>query len=361
MSGVYISYPFCNQKCSFCNFASDVYRPEKRPLYEAALLEELRAQQWTWHPDTLYFGGGTPSLMDGTVLADMMGSLPTDRLREVTMECAPGTINAETVAHWVALGINRVSLGVQSFDEAELRHTGRRHSAATVAGDIATLRNQGIENISVDLIAGLPHQTRETWQSSLDWTERLAVPHASVYIFEIDEDSRLGQEILLGGKRYSAAFLPGEDLAAELYQTAVDRLRDAGLGRYEISNFARPGCESLHNLKYWQLQPYLGFGLDAHSFDNGLRWSNPDDLDEYLGRTECGSDREPSHPQEEHFFVGLRMMNGIQPSPEEWQLFAEPIRKWQQAGMLQCDGDTLRLSDAGVLVSNEIFQEFLHV
>ena len=134
------------------------------------------------------------------------------------------------------------------------------------------------------------------------------------------------------------------------------------MDRYEISNFAKPGFESRHNLKYWQLEPYLGFGLDAHSFDNGLRWSNSDDLDKYLRRSVSeGGEREESLPAEEHFYVGLRMMNGIRPSEAEWRRFAEPIRKWTQAGMLERDGDTLRLADAGVLVSNEIFQEFLSV
>ncbi len=295
------------------------------------------------------------------LLADLTDCVPQDRLLEYTIECAPGTITREKVEAWIAAGINRVSLGVQSFDATELRHSGRRHTAEIVEQDIALLRECGIENITLDLIAGLPHQTRESWGQSLCWVERVGVPHVSVYIFEIDEDSRLGQEILLGGKRYSAGFLPGDDLAAELYQTAVDRLRSLGLNRYEISNFAKPGYESRHNLKYWRLEPYLGFGLDAHSFDNGLRWSNPDTLEAYLHEQPAVREREPYSPAEEHFYVGLRMMGGIKPTAEEWQLFAEPIRKWTGAGMLEQHGDTLRLSDAGVLVSNEIFQEFLHV
>ena len=362
MPGVYISYPFCGQKCSFCNFASDVYSADSKRHYHGALLGEVQAHAWTWLPETLYLGGGTPSLMPLDLLGALTNCIPRVRLAEFTMECAPGTVTREKVEGWMGAGINWVSLGVQSFDPTELRHTGRRHTAEVVEQDVALLRECGIGNINLDLIAGLPHQTRESWGQSLSWIERLAVPHVSIYIFEIDEDSRLGQEILLGGKRYSAGFLPAEDLAAELYETSVDRLQKLGLQRYEISNFAKPGYESRHNLKYWKLEPYVGFGLDAHSFDNGLRWSNPEKLDEYLLRPDPATrGREAANPSEERFYVGLRMMKGIQPSPEEWQMFAEPISKWTQAGLLERHGDTLRLTDAAVLVSNEIFQEFLHV
>ena len=361
MAGVYISYPFCSQKCTFCNFASDVYSAESKVQYDYALLQEVKAQTWTWHPETVYLGGGTPSLMPLKLLANLLLSIPADRVVEATLECAPGTLTKDKVEAWMAAGINRVSLGVQSFDPTELRHTGRRHTADIVQQDVALLKACGIANINLDLIAGLPHQTRESWGQSLLWIERLDVPHVSIYIFEVDEDSHLGQEILLGGKRYSAGFLPGDDLAAELYRTAVDRLRRMGINRYEISNFSKAGYESRHNLKYWQLQPYLGFGLDAHSFDGGSRWSNPDDLEGYLHPDSQPRPREVSNPAEERFFVGLRMMNGIRPSPEEWRAFAEPIAKWRDAGMLELEGEILRLSEAGVLVSNEIFQEFLHV
>ena len=215
MPGVYISYPFCNQKCSFCNFASDVYQPASRSLYEQALLQEIASCRWDDLPDTLYFGGGTPSLMAPEVLDDIMRVIPKGQLSEVTLECAPGTITKKKVDHWVQAGINRVSLGVQSFNMAELRSTGRRHTAEIVESDLELLRAAGIRNINHDLIAGLPHQTRGSWSESLDWIERLDPPHVSVYIFEVDEDSRLGQEVLLGGSRYSARTLPSDDLTDE--------------------------------------------------------------------------------------------------------------------------------------------------
>jgi oxygen-independent coproporphyrinogen-3 oxidase len=292
-------------------------------------------------------------------LSQLLDAVPSPRLTERTLECAPGTLTREKVETWVRLGINRVSLGVQSFDEAELRHTGRRHRADTVQSDVELLHRSGIENINVDLIAGLPYQSRESWARSLEWVEQLSVPHVSVYLFEIDEDSHLGQEILLGGQRFSAGFLPSDDLAAELYQTAVDRLAAAGVARYEISNFARPGFESRHNLKYWTREPYVGFGLDAHSFDGTMRWSNPDDLPTYLAGEGASPQREPANGTEERFFVGLRLTEGIEPRPEDWVRFADPIRKWTELGMLERCGDRLRLSGPGVLVSNEILQEFL--
>ena len=359
MAGVYISYPFCQQKCSFCNFASNVASTETRVRYHAKLLEEIGSHAWDWAPETVYFGGGTPSLMPAGLLAEIMKMLPGERASEVTLECAPGTLTLETVRDWRECGINRVSLGVQSFVPAELRMTGRRHTAETVARDFDLLRRQSIENVNLDLIAGLPEQTARSWETSLDWIELLAPPHVSVYIFETDEDSRLGQELLLGGVRYGAARMPSDDLMAELYERAVFRFVECGLNRYEISNFARPGFESRHNLKYWQLEPYAGFGLDAHSFDGKARWANPETLAEYLKESPRKREATRTDPAEEHFFVGLRLSQGIEPTPDEWARFAAPIEKWMDAGMLERSGERLRLSPAGVLLSNEIFQEFV--
>jgi oxygen-independent coproporphyrinogen-3 oxidase len=194
---------------------------------------------------------------------------------------------------------------------------------------------------------------------SLDWIERLAVPHVSLYIFEIDEDSRLGNEILLGGQRYGAPRVPDDELTAQLYEKASQALRGLGYHHYEISNYAHAGFESKHNLKYWLLEPYVGFGLDAHSFDGHTRSSNGDSFEAYF--RSARPPRTTSDSAEEHFFVGLRLLDGIEPTPAEWQRFAEPIAKWESAGMLERAGTRLRLTPPGVLVSNEIFQEFLNV
>jgi oxygen-independent coproporphyrinogen-3 oxidase len=221
------------------------------------------------------------------------------------------------------------------------------------------LRECGIDNINIDLIAGLAGQTASSWSESLDWIERMAPPHVSVYMFEIDEDSRLGHEVLLNGKRYGAPEIPPEDMTAELYEVAVARLRSLGTPRYEVSNFARPGWESKHNLKYWRLEPYVGFGADAHSFDGERRWWNVETPAEYVDREAPRSDSVRANLDEEKFFVGLRLAEGIRPSPEEWRRYRLPIAQFLSDGLLERQGDTLRLTDRGVLLSNEVFQEFI--
>jgi oxygen-independent coproporphyrinogen-3 oxidase len=238
----------------------------------------------------------------------------------------------------------------------EIRRTGRRHTAQTVADEIGTLHHAGIGNLNIDLIAGLSGQTEASWRESLDWIERLAPAHVSVYMLEVDEDSRLGKEILLGGARYGAGETPGDDRTAALYEMAVERLAALGIPRYEISNFARPGFESRHNLKYWKLEPYAGFGADAHSFDGRVRRQNPESVEDYLNQPRVESTI--AH-DDERFFVGLRLMAGIRPAPEEWRRFEQPIRRFLDAGLLETDGGVLRLTGRGVLLSNEVFQEFL--
>lgn len=361
MPGVYISYPFCTQKCTFCNFASGVSSAEARLGYERRLLSEIRTHRWEWEAETVYFGGGTPSLMPLELLQAIMRAIPGRKLAETTLECAPGTLTEEKIRAWASCGINRISLGVQSFVTSELRRTGRRHTAEVVQAEIEQLRRAGIENINVDLIAGLPGQTKASWDESLTWIERLAPPHISVYIFEIDHDSRLGKEVLAGGIRYGAQILPDDETTAGFYERAAEQLRACGIQRYEISNFARPGWESRHNLKYWRLEPYIGFGLDAHSFNGRERWSNLENLDEYCGADERQTTKtdDLSHVAEEKFFVGLRLSEGIEPEAEEWRRFAAPIAKWVEAGYLERTGRRLRLSERGILVSNEIFQDFI--
>jgi oxygen-independent coproporphyrinogen-3 oxidase len=294
------------------------------------------------------------------LLKRIMSNIPSEGLDEVTLECAPGTLTPDAARFWSNVGVNRVSLGVQSFVAAELSQTGRRHTVETVEHDFNVLREQGISNINVDLIAGLPGQTSQSWEISLDWIERLAAPHVSIYIFETDEESRLGKELLRGGNRYGAGEMPPDDHIAEFYEYAVERLGQRRIRRYEISNFALEGYESRHNLKYWQLEPYVGFGVDAHSFDGTRRWSNPDSVAEYLVENRHIPEVTTTDQAEEHFFVGLRLMNGIEPTPGEWARFAEPIERWTKAGMLERDGARLRLSIVGVLLSNEIFQEFVN-
>jgi oxygen-independent coproporphyrinogen-3 oxidase len=353
VAGVYISYPFCAQKCTYCNFASGVFPRELEDRYLGVLLSELRSTQWPWIPETVYLGGGTPSQMAPEALAAILAAIPGRQWPEATMEAAPGGLNPEKIAAWHDAGINRVSLGVQSFVQKELTRTGRRHTAEIVEHEIGLLRAAGIESISVDLIAGLPGQTSASWSESLDWIARLGVPHVSVYMLEVDEDSRLGRELLVLGSRYGAGDVPGEDAIADFYETAVERLAGLGLERYEISNFARPGFESRHNLKYWKREPYLGFGADAHSFDGTLRWQNPESAADYVSAPAAIA-RIPAEPLSEELFLGLRLREGIASNA-----FPDVIEKFVNDGLLERASGRVRLTPRGVLLSNEVFAEFV--
>lgn len=361
MAGVYISFPFCAQKCTYCNFASGVLPAELEAQYLESLEREIRAWRFEWTPETVYFGGGTPSRIEPGTLRRLLDAVRTGGgFREATLEAAPGTFSEAMAAGWAEAGINRVSLGAQSFVTRELARTGRKHRAEHVEADVATLGRNGITNVNVDLIAGLPGQTRESWSESLNWIERLAPNHVSVYMLEIDEDSRLGNEILLGGVRYGAMDRPSEELTVELYEKAAERLAAIGIPRYEISNFARPGFESAHNLKYWRMEPYIGFGADAHSFDGRNRWRNVEDARDYVSRG--GLAREPMEParvDEERLFTGLRLASGVVARAEDWSRFGNPIRQRIAEGLLEQDGDILRLTPRGILFSNEVFSDLI--
>ena len=365
MAGVYISYPFCAQKCTYCNFASGVLPKELEPRYRAALLREIAGQLWNWSPNTVFLGGGTPSLIEPEALVEILRAVPGAPWREATMEAAPGSFSQQTIRAWRRAGINRVSLGAQSFVQTELAKTGRKHTPEIVEADVAALRAEGITEINIDLIAGLAGQTLASFEQSLNWVDKLDVPHVSVYMLEVDEDSRLGLEILQGGSRYGAGAIPTAEAITDFYELAVERLARLGIARYEISNFARPGSESLHNLKYWRLDPYIGFGADAHSLDQGRRWQNCDSVSDYVERiTSSGSAQSEATdavPQEERFFVGLRLSAGVEPTSEEWRQFEKPFARFLDAGLLERAGPRIRLTSRGVLLSNEVFEEFVNL
>ena len=276
--GIYISVPFCRTKCSYCNFASDVF---SRAVFER-YVERVRADlenaeriagevggKMERAVDSIYLGGGTPTVLETAQLERIFGALRREfevaHDAEVTVECAPGTLTPALIESLLHCGVNRVSLGVQSFVDQEAAAVGRLHKRITVLEDVARLRAAGILNINIDLIAGLPHQTVASWEFSLAETIAARAPHVSVYILEVDEDSRLGRELIAGGARYHAHFVPDDDATADFYIAACERLEAGGIAQYEISNFAREGFESRHNLKYWMRRPYLGFGVDAHS------------------------------------------------------------------------------------------------
>jgi oxygen-independent coproporphyrinogen-3 oxidase len=301
--GLYISIPFCRTKCSYCNFASDVFSKSAYENYVARLLEDIAnsrqlaselgcalgaAHGCTYDEtaDSIYLGGGTPSILEAAqlrrIFAAVRGHFAVTPDAEITVECAPGTLTPALIETLLQCGVNRVSLGVQSFVDQEAQSVGRLHKRATVLEEIGRLRAAGLANINIDLIAGLPHQTAESWAFSLSETIATGVPHASVYMLEVDEDSRLGRELIAGGARYHAHFVPDEDATADFYQQACEMLASAGIAQYEISNFARTAShsrngqlqsnEARHNLKYWTRQPYLGFGVNAHSMLERIVW-----------------------------------------------------------------------------------------
>ncbi len=359
MAGVYLSYPFCAQKCTYCNFASGVQPRELERRYLDTLRQELSVVRWPWTPETVYLGGGTPSQMGPEALAGLLSLIPGRPWAEATMEAAPGTLDRAKIQAWRDAGINRVSLGVQSFEPRELARTGRKHTAEIVERETALLRAEGLQNFNIDLIAGLPGQTRASWSQSLDWIAKLDAPHVSVYMLEVDEDSRLGAEILAFGKRYGAAHVPTEDAIAEFYETAVDRLGSMGIARYEISNFARAGKESRHNLKYWLREPYLGFGADAHSFHGESRWQNAETAAEYVERHAHGlpfAVESFAAQAGEKFFLGLRLAQGME---GDWSGHEDALERFESGGLVEREGNRVRLTPRGVLLSNEVFAEFL--
>ncbi len=379
--GLYISIPFCRTKCSYCNFASDVFSKSAYENYVARLLEDIANSRqlatglgctYDETADSIYLGGGTPSILDAAqllrIFAAVRGHFAVAPDAEITVECAPGTLTPALIETLLQCGVNRVSLGVQSFVDQEAQSVGRLHKRSTVLEEIGRLREAGLTNINIDLIAGLPHQTAESWAFSLSETIATGVPHASVYMLEVDEDSRLGRELIAGGARYHAHFVPDDDATAEFYQQACEMLASAGIAQYEISNFARTAShlkngesqsnESRHNLKYWTRQPYLGFGVDAHSMlelvwgrapsracpersrrvqaerssaaarahgnsgfavrgveedrHQAVRFATPDSLDAYMNR--APHTVTPVSEQaaiEECFFLGLRLNRGV--------------------------------------------------
>ena len=385
--GIYISVPFCRTKCSYCNFASDVFSRERFRAYVQRVCAEIARATQTGEEmggrfergvDTVYLGGGTPSLLPAELLERVFESVrrhfEVAPDAEITVECAPGTLAPELVATLGRLSVNRVSLGVQSFVDGEAAAVGRRHTCAVVQDDIARVRGAGITNLSLDLIAGLPHQTAKSWRRSLDDAIATGVPHVSVYMLEVDEDSRLGRELIAGGTRYHAHFVPDEDAIAGFYTAACEQLEAAGIHQYEISNFARPGSESWHNLKYWTRQPYLGFGVDAHSMlfaaqegGDTVRFANTDDLEQYIvGSPLMRTPVSRAQALEETFFLGLRLTSGVdlaavaaQFGPEGRTLVVPILRELHALNLIQMEGDQVSLTPSGRLLSNEVFERFL--
>jgi oxygen-independent coproporphyrinogen-3 oxidase len=384
--GIYLSIPFCRSKCTYCNFASDIYAGSSIERYAELLVADIRGIRTRMktvgarlpdRADSIYFGGGTPSTLPPRALRSIFSAIRGEFAlagdAEITLECAPGQVGAEFVEAMLDCGVNRTSFGVQSFVDREAAVTGRLHNREIALQDLGRMREAGVARVSVDLIAGLPHQTAQSWRESLETLASTGVEHASIYMLEVDEDSRLGREVLAGGGRYHADTVPSDDLVAELYSEGVESLSSQGLGQYEISNFARTGAESIHNEKYWMRKPYLGFGLDAHSMlrsDEGrpVRFETTYDLDGWLAQPSAREYHWLSREQEmeEAWFLGLRRTAGVSRAGILEEFGAEAAEGYDQTlgeliedGLLAVEGDRFGLTARGRLLSNEVFGRFL--
>ncbi len=387
--GVYVQIPFCASKCSFCNFSSQVAPAGALDPYCRALEQEIAHLPALYAAsqlgpdvlalpvDTLYFGGGTPSLLGEERLRRIVSALH-GRFRhcktvEFTLEVTPGSANDHLLEAVLRLGANRLSIGAQSFDDRELRSVGRLHSAAATHDVVSRARRVGFKNISLDLVAGLPYQNESSWLGSLREAVWLEPQHVSVYLFEVDEKSRLGNEVLRHGTRYGADRVPSDEFMADAYEAARAALSKEGYVQYEISNFALPGFESRHNQRYWQLKPYVGLGAGAHSFDGHRRWANETAPEVYQGKLARGASPiaelhilGSEEQLEEFFFLGLRLRQGVDLTIARRRWGEDRVARWEPKisalaadGWLEADGGRVRLSQRAYLISNEVFQEFV--
>jgi oxygen-independent coproporphyrinogen-3 oxidase len=404
----------------------------------AGLVKMAETAEFLSRADSVYLGGGTPSLLGAEQLRRLFAALRAEfeitKDAEVTLECAPGQLRDETLEEMLRQGMNRVSFGVQSFVDREAAAVGRLHTRKMCLSEIGRLRAAGVENINVDLIAGLPWQTAASWRESVEIAIESEAPHVSVYMLEVDEESRLGREMLSAGNshpseprplagdpdreqgtvtpasqdrspgtptgnrlKYGASEVPSEDEIADWYGAACEWLEAAGVKQYEISNFAREGHASRHNMKYWRREPYVGYGLDAHSMlrtgeGAAVRWANPDDLERYEvvhksrfevrgsrleGRTAglalldegAGPDIELVGKEkafEEAMFLGLRMNVGVDLEALRAEFgeglvrgATDAMEDAEEAGVAERDGSWLRLTARGRMASNEVFSRLL--
>ncbi len=433
--GVYISVPFCRAKCTYCNFASGVFGAERMDRYVERVCAEMASARMKarrvgavlpGRVDTIFFGGGTPSLLGGAqmrrLFETLRGEFEVATDAEVTLECAPGQLGEETLDEMLRQGMNRVSFGVQSFVDAEAKAVGRLHTREMCLAEVGRMRAAGVDEINVHLIVGLPGQTAESWRESVEAAVASGVPHVSVFMLEVDEDSRLGREMLADGSRYGAGGAPSDDETAEWYAAACGWLEAGGIAQYEISNFARmrgwnedndgdsdsasqndasmkrTDYRSRHNVKYWRREAYVGFGLDAHSMlrtaEGAVRWANRDDLEGYLaerfevqdryevqgsrfegetglvqvGRGATAGVEVVGREQafEEAMFLGLRMNAGVDLEAARAE-FGEGLMRDAvaalgdvvEAGLAVRDGSWVRLTAKGRMASNEVFSRLL--
>lgn len=373
-AGVYIHIPFCPGKCRYCSFNSVPYEKSTATRYVAALVREIEACPYPVTPSSIYIGGGTPTVLPHNGLVSvieavrerfMSGGAVADA-PEFTVEANPGTVSGLDIRTLTALGVNRVSLGAQSFNPSELAMLGRLHGPEEVARAVEALRAAGIANISLDLMYSLPGQDMRSWRDSLGQAVGLGPEHISLYDLTIEEGTPLYSEVRAG-----RLAMPPEPVQVEMYLLALEMLDKAGYGRYEISNFARPGFECRHNLNYWDAGEYLGFGAGAHSYTGGRRTRNVDDIKDYTVTamsggtlTEESEELSPGDMEREFIMLGLRKAEGVDILEFARRFghgFGEgrgaALARLKESGLVETGGGRLRLTVRGVLRSNAVTRE----
>ncbi len=376
-AGVYLHIPFCKSRCSYCDFATDVFKSnEIVESYVNALVgeiqnpkSEIRNPKSKIPVDTIYFGGGTPSLLSPKQLEKILGAVyenfDVSENSEITMEMNPATMTLETVRAYRDLGVNRASFGAQTFDDRELKRLGRRHTANDVRETIELLRTADFDNVSFDLIAGLPRQTLRDWERNLDEALKLHPEHLSLYLLEIHEGTPLAEQI-----RSHRQPLPDEDSSGEMYELMLEKTAAKGYAQYEISNFSLPNYESCHNSKYWTLDAVYGFGVSAHSFDGASRYANERGTAKYVQLIENEKTtevfREQTDLESEFVFLGLRLAKGIDLLDYEKRFginlpekYAEDLRRLDEYELIKLTENRLKLTRKGMVYSNEVFSVFV--
>lgn len=370
--GLYIHVPFCSAICHYCNFNRGLMDATLKAAYVDALVSHIRRETEALAVDTVYFGGGTPSLLDPSEIARILEACRASFLvtadAEITMEANPETVDPARLAGFRHAGVNRVSFGVQSFLDEELRRLGRLHGAARARAALGEARAAGFDNVSLDLMMWLPGQTVAQWLTSVDALIDVAPDHASLYLLELYPNAPLQERMA----REHWSQTPDDD-AADMYELAMDRLEAAGWRRYEISNVARPGYESRHNLKYWRDTGWLAFGCGAHGSRDGRRWKHVADTRAYVERVQAGAepiaearrlDRDAQLA--EALFMGLRLAEGIDLDAygdrfghDVWSRYGEALAPAVDAGLLERHSGRIWLTRRGMLLANEVMQVFV--
>lgn len=377
-AGIYIHIPFCRSRCSYCDFATGIYEGTLAERYVEALSKEIFSWPEIMSPaaiDTIYFGGGTPSLLSASQVEVILAAIrrrftiQAESKLEVTMEMNPGTVTPALLQDFHRLGINRASFGAQTFDDRELARLGRSHTSQDTRQTFHYLRDAGFDNVSFDLIAGLPGQTLDGWQRNLDEALALRPEHLSFYLLEVHEGTPLAEHIRRGLQPQ-----PDDDMATQMYELMLDCAGPAGYEHYEISNLCKPGFESRHNTKYWTGAPYYGFGCSSHSYDGGFRrWSNERDVARYTDLIQRGAsavveqvELSKNQARAEALFLGMRMMQGVDLKRHHIQFGTDvrdshhlELERFREAGLIEYDGDLIKLTRSGTLLSNEVFAAFV--